>query len=200
MNIKISPEEFTLDFFNFIKQSLDNEKDISISIEKVNEKVNEKIKKFDFKLLVLDIDGVLTDSGIFISDSDNEMKKFNAKDGYGIIQLVNNNHQVAFLSSGKNTHILNKRAEMLGVQHVYLGTWTKLDKLTKACKEMNISLENIAYIGDDLNDLEVMKAVGLSACPADAINGIKEISDIILNKKGGQGCVREFIDNYLKII
>lgn len=197
MVIKIKPEEFNLEFFNSVKQMLDSQHDIEIKITKSQPKNNKKIQDFDFKLLVLDIDGVLTDAGIYMLDSGSEMKKFNAKDGYAIIQLTNSGKQVAFLSSGKNTHILNKRAQMLGVQHVYLGTWTKLEKLLKACEEMNISLKNIAYIGDDLNDLDVMKAVGLSACPADAIDGIKQISDIILTKNGGHGCVREFIDGYL---
>lgn len=197
MNIKITPKEFTLDFFKSVNKLLEKQSNISIEIIKEESISDKKINEFEFKLLVVDIDGVMTDTGIYISDSGNEMKKFNAKDGYGIIQLLQNGYQVAFLSSGKNTHILNSRAKMLGVQHVYLGTWTKLKKLTNVCSKLNISLKNVAYIGDDLNDFDVMQKIGLSACPADAVDEIKQISDIVLTKKGGEGCVREFIDKYL---
>ena len=89
------------------------------------------------------------------------------------------------------------RAKVLGVQKVYIGTWKKMEILEKWCEELKISLKQVAYIGDDLNDIPVINKVGLSACPADAAEEVKEKANIILSLRGGQGCVREFADNYL---
>ncbi len=156
------------------------------------------MKNFDFKFLVTDIDGVLTDGGMYYTESGDEFKKFNAKDGMAIKILLSEGYQVGFLSSGTNSNIINNRAKTIGVEYVMTGTWKKLEQLKKWCEELNILLENVAYIGDDLNDLEVIKAVGLSACPADAVDEIKKEADIILTKKGGEACLREFVDNYIK--
>lgn len=160
------------------------------SIEKI-------IKTFDFKFLVLDIDGVMTDAGIIYTESGDEIKKFNARDGLSIISLVNAGYHVGFLSSGFRENMINRRAKVLGVQKVYVGTWKKMEILEKWCKELDITLENVAYIGDDLNDISVLKKVGLSACPADAADEVKEHVNIILSVPGGKGCVREFTDKYL---
>jgi len=89
------------------------------------------------------------------------------------------------------------RAKVLGVQKVYIGTWKKMEILEKWCEELKISLKQVAYIGDDLNDIPVINKVGLSACPADAAEEVKENVNIILSLRGGQGCVREFADKYL---
>jgi YrbI family 3-deoxy-D-manno-octulosonate 8-phosphate phosphatase len=89
------------------------------------------------------------------------------------------------------------RAALLGIERVYVGREPKLSILENWCKEMNISPKEVAFIGDDRNDAEVMKAVGLAVCPASAVASIKSISDIVLSRKGGAACVREFIDNYL---
>lgn len=152
----------------------------------------------EIKFLVLDIDGVLTDAGLYYSQSGDELKKFNAKDGLAIRQLTAKNFNVGFLSSGINANIIENRAKLLGVQHVVNGTWKKLEVLEKWCNDLNISLSNVAYIGDDLNDIEVIKSVGFAACPADASDEIKKIVKIVLKKKGGKACVREFIDRFLK--
>jgi len=171
------------------------------SLEKLlkeNIAANEKIlKKFDFKFLVLDIDGVMTDAGIIYTESGDEIKKFNARDGLAIIRLVNAGYQVGFLSSGFKEKIIKHRAKVLGVQKVYIGTWRKLEVLEDWCKELKISMKNVAYIGDDLNDIPVIEKVGLSACPADAIAEVKDKVNIILSLCGGCGCVREFGDKFL---
>jgi len=86
---------------------------------------------------------------------------------------------------------------MLGIQNCYVGRDKKIEILSNYCKELSIQLENVAIIGDDINDLEIIKNVGFSACPADAMDVVKTNVDVILNKKGGEGCVREFIDSYL---
>lgn len=155
------------------------------------------LKSFDFKFLALDIDGVLTDGGMYYSENGDEFKKFNTKDGLAIIGLTSAGKHVGFVSSGFNSKIIEKRAQLLGVQKVYVGTWKKHEVLEGWCKEMNIGFENVAYIGDDINDLPVIEKAGLSACPADAMTLVKEAVHIVLSKKGGDGCVREFIEKYL---
>jgi 3-deoxy-D-manno-octulosonate 8-phosphate phosphatase (KDO 8-P phosphatase) len=152
---------------------------------------------FDFKFLVLDIDGVMTDGGIIYTENGDEIKKFNAKDGLAVIRLTGAGTHVGFLSSGFSKKMIEKRAQVLGVQHVYVGTWKKLEVLEKWCRELNIGLENVAYIGDDSNDLSIIEKVGLSACPADATAAVKNKVNIILSAKGGKTCVREFVDTYL---
>ncbi len=166
---------------------------ISVDIQK-KESV---LADFDFKFLVLDVDGVMTDGGMYYSEKGDEFKKFNAKDGLAIIRLIAAEKKVGFLSSGFTKNIIEKRAKLLGVHYVFIGTWKKLEVLENWCKELNISLNNVAYIGDDLNDLAIIEKVGLSACPADAVLSIKEKVNIILSSNGGKACVREFIDSYL---
>jgi 3-deoxy-D-manno-octulosonate 8-phosphate phosphatase (KDO 8-P phosphatase) len=153
--------------------------------------------EFDFKFLVLDIDGVMTDGGIIYTEAGDEIKKFNAKDGLAIIRLTGAGVHVGFLSSGFSKKMIEKRAQVLGVQHVYVGTWKKLEVLSTWCSELNISLKNVAYIGDDSNDLSIIEKVGFSACPADATPLIKKKVNDVLSSKGGKSCVREFVDKYL---
>ncbi len=155
------------------------------------------LKSFEFKFLALDIDGVLTDAGVYYTENGDELKKFNAKDGLAIKTLTGDGKYVGFISSGKNSHIIENRAALLGVQKVYFGTWKKAEILEEWCKELNIGFENIAYIGDDMNDLPAIQRAGLTACPADAVPLVKEAVNIVLSKKGGDGCVREFVEKYI---
>jgi YrbI family 3-deoxy-D-manno-octulosonate 8-phosphate phosphatase len=154
-------------------------------------------KKNKIKFLALDIDGVLTDGGMYYTEAGDEFKKFNTKDGMGIKLVKQAGIEVCFISSGKNSTIIKNRAKLLGVKYVYVGLDEKLDVLNKWCKELKISLAQVAYIGDDVNDLQIISAVGLSACPADAVDKIKAIAKIKLKRNGGDACVREFIDKYL---
>lgn len=156
-----------------------------------------KIKNNSIKLLAFDVDGVLTDGGMYYADNGNEFKKFNSKDGRGIAYLTQNNFPVIILSSCSNSNIIQRRAKKLGIKYVIIGTEDKISHLKIICKKLNINLFNVAFIGDDINDLECMKNVGFPVCPNDAVDLIKKHSKIILNKKGGEGCVREFIDKYL---
>lgn len=153
----------------------------------------------DIRLLILDVDGVMTDGGMYFSDSGEQMKKFNTKDGMGIIHLTKSGFQVGIISSGFKGEMVRNRAEMLGIQHYYLGRGQKLDVLTAWCKELNISLKQVAMIGDDVNDLAVMKEIGYAAAPADAVNVVKLQVDCILNSKGGEGCIREFIEDVMHV-
>lgn len=155
-------------------------------------------KKLDkIKLLVLDVDGVMTDGGMYFTESGDQFKKYNTKDGMAIQHLVKSNFQVAIISSGFKVEMVKARAEMLGIQRCYIGRDPKINILNEYCKELGIGLENVALVGDDVNDMEMIKKIGFSACPSDAVNSVKGQVDVILSKKGGEGCVREFIDAYL---
>lgn len=159
----------------------------------------EKIrKKRKIKLLVLDVDGVMSDGGMYYTSDGKEIKKFNTKDGLAIKNLIENSKiEVAFLSSGMDDKIISHRASMLGVKRVYVGSEKKELILSKWIKELNLEAKDIAYVGDDINDLNAMKLCGLKACPSDASDEIKNIADVLLSKKGGEACVREFVDEFL---
>ena len=148
------------------------------------------------KLTVLDVDGTLTDGGIYILESGEQFKKFNAKDGLGVQRAVQQGYVIGIISHSKSSGAVLKRAEMMGVQKSYVGQLPKLEVLRSWCKELGLRLDEVAYVGDDLNDLEIIEAVGLAACPADAMPRIIESCDVVLTKKGGEGCVREFLDLY----
>ena len=145
----------------------------------------------------MDVDGVMTDGGMYWSEQGDQIKKFNTKDGLGLLELTKKAFKVGIISSGFTQVMVQKRAELLGITHCYVGQQPKLEVLETWCKEWGIALENVAVIGDDKNDLALMKAVGFAACPSDAVNEIKSICNLILERKGGEGCVREFIDAYL---
>jgi N-acylneuraminate cytidylyltransferase len=151
----------------------------------------------DIRLLVLDIDGVLTDAGMYYTESGDEFKKFNAKDGMAIKKLPDQGIDVAFLSSGFKKGLIGRRAELLGVKYVHVGTGKKIDILNSWLKEMNLSLHQVAYVGDDINDIDVIKSVGFSACPSDAVQEVRDLVDVVLDREGGNACVREMADRFL---
>jgi 3-deoxy-D-manno-octulosonate 8-phosphate phosphatase (KDO 8-P phosphatase) len=154
--------------------------------------------RLPIKFLVLDVDGVLTDGGIYLTERGDVFKKFNVKDGVAIQQLVKSGIDVGFISSAKKSKkLLKTRAKMLGVKFVYSGDKEKLSVLSKWCAKLKIDFKEVSYIGDDINDLKVISTVGFSACPADAVTQIKKAVNVVLRKKGGEACVREFIDLYL---
>lgn len=155
------------------------------------------MSKKKIRFIVLDIDGVLTDGGMYYTESGDEFKRFNTKDGMGIKLAMKRGVEVGFISSGINKNIINNRAKLLGVKYVYVGEGEKLDVLKKWCKKLKIDLSETAYIGDDVNDVKIIAAVGFSACPADAVEKIKGMVDLVLGRKGGDACVREFVDNHL---
>jgi len=188
-----SVEEFTLEQLGEIGKHYEvNLKDLLFSDLRA---LSTQLK--NIKLLILDVDGVMTDGGMYFTESGDQMKKYNTKDGMAIIHLTKNDFQVGIISSGFKAEMVKARATLLGIQHFYVGRGKKIEVLNKWCEELGISLSEVAMIGDDINDLEVMQAIGVSACPNDAVAKIKNQAKIILNKKGGEGCVREFIDNYL---
>ena len=153
----------------------------------------------NIKLLILDVDGVMTDGGMYCSENGDILKKFNAKDGMGILQLTKTNFQVGIISSGFKGELVKQRADLLKIQHFYLGREHKLVILKQWCEKLNISMSEVAMIGDDVNDLEVMQHIGFSACPADAAGKILTFVDCVLSKKGGEGCIREFIEDVMGV-
>jgi YrbI family 3-deoxy-D-manno-octulosonate 8-phosphate phosphatase len=159
--------------------------------------LDKKIQKL--KMLILDVDGVLTDGGMYVSEKGDQMKRYHTHDGLALLELGKSKKlTLGILSSGFTEHMVQDRATLLGIEHVYVGREPKLDILNTWCTELGYSLDEVAIIGDDLNDLPVMQAVGLAVCPASAVSKVKSAADIILSRKGGDACVREFIDNYLQ--
>jgi 3-deoxy-D-manno-octulosonate 8-phosphate phosphatase (KDO 8-P phosphatase) len=153
--------------------------------------------KRSIKLLILDVDGTMTDAGVYITEKGEQFKKFNARDGIGIKEAMKSGIEVGIISHSMITEMVSERAHIKRTKYVYIGQETKEKILTQWMDELNISPENVAFIGDDINDLSIIKLAGFTACPADAVPKVKEKVDVILNLKGGEGCVREFIDNYL---
>jgi len=151
----------------------------------------------DIKLLILDVDGTMTDGGMYFTENGDQFKKYNTKDGMAIKNITKKGIHVGIISHGHKTKVVKDRADLLGIQNVYVGRDDKTTVLKGWCKEMNIELNQVAYIGDDINDTKVMQEVGISACPADSVKIIKNIADVILERKGGDACVREFIDDYI---
>ena len=152
----------------------------------------------NIKLLILDVDGVMTDGGMYYSESGDQFKKFNTKDGIAIKRMVDSGIEVRFLSSGTNIQLIQERANTLGVKTVYCGLQKKTEILESWINDLNFKKHEIAYIGDDINDLDAMKMAGFVTCPNDAIDQVKRQSNVILDSLGGHGCVREFWDRFVK--
>jgi 3-deoxy-D-manno-octulosonate 8-phosphate phosphatase (KDO 8-P phosphatase) len=148
----------------------------------------------NINLILTDIDGVWTDGGMYYDNNGNELKKFHTYDSAGVLFCKKLNIPVGILT-GEKTDIVANRAKKLNVEFVYQGVSNKLEIANDICKKYNINLANVAYIGDDLNDIELLKAVGYSACPASAPIYIKKIVSIVLQKNGGEGVFREFIEH-----
>ena len=150
------------------------------------------------KLIILDVDGTLTKGGIIIGNNGEEFKEFNVKDGYMIANAGKKCGKIFAVIIGRNSKIVSIRAKELGITHLYQGVDDKTAVYDQLKKELNITDDEIAYIGDDLNDFEVMKKAGLVGAPADACREILETADFISSKNGGEGAVREFLEYILK--
>jgi 3-deoxy-D-manno-octulosonate 8-phosphate phosphatase (KDO 8-P phosphatase) len=148
------------------------------------------------KLLALDVDGVLTDGGLYYTDQGEELKKFNVKDGLGIKLLITSGIEVAIISASTSTSVVH-RAKKLGINHIFLGVEDKLVTLNKLCQKLGITLEQVAYMGDDLNDIVVLQAVGCPLTVADAMPANQLLAVYVTKLAGGQGAVREICDYFL---
>ena len=145
-----------------------------------------------FKFVAFDYDGVFTNGNMYIFE-DIALKQYNCKDGYGISLLKKNNIKTAIISAHKLDTNVNDVVNHLGIDYYSQGN-NKLDVLNKFIKHTGCKMSEVAYIGDDIGDIEVMEKVGFTACPYDAVDACKNIVDYVCSKKGGDGCVREFID------
>ena len=145
------------------------------------------------ELIVLDVDGCMTDGRIIYTAGGDEVKSFNVKDGFAIVNWIAMGRSAAIIT-GRSSEIVKRRAEELGIQHFYQGVKDKLAVLESICAELGIGVEHTAVIGDDLNDYRMLKACGHSFVPADAVHRVVEIADTVLSRKGGDGAVREMIE------
>lgn len=152
-----------------------------------------------FKLIIFDFDGVFTDGNIIFDNNGNPLKHYNAQDGMGIFQLHEKKIPIGVISGWRHNPSQEAILNHLKIKRVSLGSNKKLTILKEWCEELNIELKDVAYMGDDINDLEVMKEVGFVACPNDAVTEVKEIADFISKKTGGNGVVREFCDYIIEI-
>lgn len=149
------------------------------------------------KLILTDIDGVWTDGGMYYDQSNNELKKFHTYDSAGVLFCHLNNIPVGIIT-GEETIIVKRRANKLKIDFLFQGIQDKLSIAKKICKELNITLDEVAYIGDDINDIQLLKAVDYSAAPANASDYIKKTVRLVTHKKGGEGAFREFVEKILE--
>jgi YrbI family 3-deoxy-D-manno-octulosonate 8-phosphate phosphatase len=157
--------------------------------------ISSKIKKI--KILLSDIDGVLTDGGMYYTEDGMVMKKFFVKDGMGAMLLKKAGFLTGVIST--DVSLINKtRAERLKTDFIFLGVWEKEKTLEEICEQTKLSPENVAFIGDDVNDLQILQKVGFAACPADAVDEAKKIVHYKCKNKGGKGAYREVADLILK--
>ena len=156
----------------------------------------EKIKPI--KLLILDVDGVLTDGKIIYNDSGEEIKAFHVRDGHGLKLLMRAGIGIALITGRKSKVVLH-RARDLGIKNVYQRVTNKIEVYEKILKGKNLKDENVGFVGDDLVDIPVLKRVGFSAAVGDAIPEVREVADYVASKKGGEGAVREICELLLKV-
>jgi len=144
------------------------------------------------KMLVMDVDGTLTDGKIYIGSGGELMKAFNVKDGYGIVQ-ARKDGVLPVIITGRTSDIVAARARELKIEELHQGISDKLTKLKEIAENYDVQMDEIAYIGDDVNDLDCIKVCGCTACPADAVEEVKDYVNYVCQKNGGDGAVREFV-------
>ncbi|MDV7188374.1 HAD-IIIA family hydrolase [Lutibacter sp. TH_r2] len=162
-------------------------------MEKSYKEILPKITTFMF-----DVDGVLTNGLVHISSTGELTRLMNTKDGYALKTALLAGYNICIISGGNNEGV-RKRLENLGIKDIYLGAHAKIELFNDYIKKNNINPSEILYMGDDIPDYPVMKLAGLASCPKDAVAEIQEISNYISQKKGGMGCVRDVIEQVLKV-
>ncbi len=155
------------------------------------------LKAKKIKLLICDVDGVLTDGGLYFDKDGNELKRFYSQDGYGLKTIIKHGIEVAIISA-RNSPAVTSRMENLGIKYYYQGQQNKTIALNKLATKLKLTLDEIAYIGDDIIDLAIMTKVGWAIAVNNAIDSIKPYANYITKKNGGNGAVREVCDMLLK--
>lgn len=148
------------------------------------------------KLILTDIDGVWTDGGMYYDQDDMELKKFHSYDSAGVLFAHHLGIPVGILT-GENTNIVKRRSDKLKMDYLYLGCKDKVAVTQKLCTQLDITMQDVAYIGDDLNDMKLLKLVGWAGVPSSAPNYVQALSNVKLLKKGGEGVFREFVETIL---
>lgn len=146
------------------------------------------------KMLVMDVDGTLTDGHIYVSAEGEFMKAFHVQDGYAIAHILPELSVIPVIITGRSSKIVEKRAAELKIAHLHQGITDKLGKLKEIAAELGADASEIAYIGDDVNDLTCIRWCGFTGCPADAVPEVLKAVDYVCSRDGGRGAVREFID------
>ncbi len=159
--------------------------------------MNYRKKLKEIKALTFDVDGVFSKE-FLVKDSGEFYRTMNAKDGYAVKQAIEHGFYVGIITGGNSVSI-KERFNTLGVTDIYLLQHNKIEAFEDFCAKYELSPENVLYMGDDLPDYEVLKTCGFSACPQDAANEILELVDYISDKKGGEGCVRDIIEQVMKV-
>ena len=148
--------------------------------------------------LIFDVDGVLTNGMVTIMPDGELVRHMNIKDGYALKTAVDKGFNVCIISGGKNEGVRTRLAN-LGIKDIYLGAHDKIKQYNELVEKYNLTSENVLYMGDDIPDFPVMKLVGLPCCPNDAAPEIQKVAKYISNKKGGEGCVRDVIEQILRL-
>lgn len=154
-----------------------------------------KEKAAEVKIFLTDSDGCLTDGGMYYTEKGDEIKKFNTRDGMGF-RLLREKGIIIGIVTGENVDMVRRRGTKLKMQEVHCGVDNKLEVVKNICEKYHCTLENVAYVGDDINDVEVLKAVGFSISVADGLRAAKEAADYVTVKKGGEGAIREVVDTF----
>ncbi|MGD9849896.1 MAG: KdsC family phosphatase [Nitrospirales bacterium] len=152
----------------------------------------------NIRLFATDVDGVLTDAGMYYAESGDEWKKFNTRDGMGIKMLQAQGVVTAIITM-EQTKVVARRAQKLKIEEVFQGITNKAEVLSSLSVKYNIALEHMAYIGDDVNDLPALQIVGFSCAPADCVDEVRSVVDYVCEKRGGEGAVREIADKILQM-
>ncbi len=152
----------------------------------------------DIKAFVFDVDGVLTDGKLHISESGELLRQMNVKDGYAMKHAINKGYEICIISGGNNPAV-KTRLRDLGITNIYLGVDDKMECLDEFSDVYDIPLQNMSYMGDDIPDLSVIKAVGLGACPQNAVPEVKAVAQYVSHRNGGDACVRDIIEQVLKV-
>lgn len=150
------------------------------------------------KMLIMDVDGTLTDGKIYYTSDNMEFKAFDVKDGYAIKNILPKYNIIPVIITGRKSEIVIRRAQELGITELYQGIVDKLPLVFELANKYHLEKEEIAYIGDDILDIECMKYCGYSGCPIDAVNEVLQTVDFISQNPGGDGAVREFVEKIIQ--
>lgn len=159
---------------------------------------NYKVKLSKIKAFAFDVDGVFTDGTVLCTETGDLLRMHNAKDGYAVRMAVLAGYPVAIITGGSSESI-KKRFDPIGVKEIYLKSVNKMTDFLDFCSKYNLVPEDILFMGDDIPDMEILTSCGLATCPSDAVNEVKEICEYISIFSGGKGCVRDVIEQTLKI-